>query len=245
MDSIEKFAELLENSRRIVFFGGAGVSTESGLKDYRSPDGIYHTAINYGRPPEQILSHDCFFEAPDIFYRFFREFFMEEAEPNVTHRCLAELERQGKDVAVVTQNIDGLHQKAGSTTVYELHGTTSRFHCPVCHREYSMDYLRTNEETVPRCVCGAIIKPDVVLYGEPLDAEVTEQAIQAIAAADLMIIGGTSLAVYPAAGLVRYFRGENLVIINKESTAYDSRASLVFHEGIGKIFQEAMSRLRG
>lgn len=242
-NNIIQFAEMIKESKHIVFFGGAGVSTESGLKDYRSSDGIYHTALNYGKSPEDILSHRCFFEDTDLFYRFFRDFFMQSVEPNTTHKALADLEKSGKDITVVTQNIDGLHQKAGSKKVYELHGTTSKFHCTACNKEYGLNYLESNGENVPRCICGAVIKPDVVLYGESLNDGVVTGALNAIKNADLLIIGGTSLAVYPAAGFVRYFKGNDIVIINKESTSYDSYASLVFHESIGKVFGEAMKLL--
>lgn len=242
-DDIIRFAKIISESKHIVFFGGAGVSTESGLKDYRSKDGIYHTAVNYGKSPEEILSHSCFFKDTELFYKFFRDFFMESVEPNITHKSLAKLEATGKDVYIVTQNIDGLHQKAGSKNVYELHGTTSKFHCTSCNRQYSLDYLKNNGENIPKCICGSIIKPDVVLYGESLDDSVVTGALNVIKNADLLIIGGTSLAVYPAAGFVRYFKGNNIVIINKESTSYDSYASLVFHEGLGKVFKEIMTLL--
>ena len=241
---IERFADMLKKSSRTVFFGGAGVSTESGLKDYRSKDGIYHTAREYGRSPEEILSSDCFFGDTELFYRFFRDFFMEKAEPNRTHLALARLERSGMDITVVTQNIDGLHQKAGSSKVFELHGTTSSLHCVSCREKYSLDYLSESSANVPRCrSCGNVIKPDVVLYGEQLDDKVVQEALKAISKADLLIIGGTSLAVYPAAGFVHYFGGEDIVIINRESTPFDSAASLVFHESLGDVFDEAMSLL--
>ncbi|MBO4220690.1 MAG: NAD-dependent protein deacylase [Clostridia bacterium] len=241
---IERFADMLKKSSRTVFFGGAGVSTESGLKDYRSKDGIYHTAREYGRSPEEILSSDCFFGDTELFYRFFRDFFMEKAEPNRTHLALARLERSGMDITVVTQNIDGLHQKAGSSKVFELHGTTSSLHCVSCREKYSHDYLSESSANVPRCrSCGNVIKPDVVLYGEQLDDKVVQGALKAISKADLLIIGGTSLAVYPAAGFVHYFGGEDIVIINRESTPFDSAASLVVHESLGDVFDEAMSLL--
>lgn len=243
MTDTEKLADMLRSSRHTVFFGGAGVSTESGLKDYRSRDGIYHTAVNYGMTPEQILSHDVFFQKPALFYRFFRDFFLQEAQPNITHRALAELERQGREVTVVTQNIDGLHQKAGSRRVYELHGTAATLHCVACSRAYPAACLRSGGDAVPHCACGGLLKPDVVLYGEPLDEAVVNGAIEAIAAADLLIIGGTSLAVYPAAGFIRYFRGKELVIVNRDSTDYDSRASLVLHESLGRVFGDVMTRL--
>lgn len=239
-ESIAKFAEMLNSSQHIVFFGGAGVSTESGLKDYRSRDGIYETATKYGVPPEELLSYRCFERDPELFYRFFRDFFMCDVEPNTTHKALAELEKMGKDVSVVTQNIDGLHQKAGSSKVYELHGTTSRFHCRSCGREYDLDYLRQCEDIIPRCECGSIIKPHVVLYGEMLDDYVVKGALDALSKADLLIIGGTSMTVQPAASFVRYYNGENIVMINKESTPYDKHAALVFHDSLGKVFGEVM-----
>lgn len=243
MTQIEEFASAIQNSRRIVFFGGAGVSTESGLKDYRSADGIYKTATDYGMPPEEIL-HVRYFESnPELFYRFFRDFFVTDAQPNDTHRALVRLEKAGKQVSVVTQNIDGLHQKAGSSTVYELHGTTSRFHCRSCGKEYSMDYLKSSKTVIPYCECGEILKPHVTLYGEMLDDSVVEGAISSIADADLLIIGGTSLVVQPAASFVRYFRGGCTVIINKENTAYDSRADIVFHDRLGSVFAETMKQL--
>lgn len=240
MTDINKFAEILKASRRIVFFGGAGVSTESGLKDYRSKDGIYNTAKNYGMPPEEILSRRCFDRNPELFYRFFRDYFMSGVEPNAAHRALVQIEKSGKNVAVVTQNIDGLHQRAGSSEVYELHGTTSRFHCRACGAEYGSEYVRQCEDIIPRCKCGAIIKPHVTLYGEMLDDSVVDGALKAISNADLLIIGGTSLAVQPASSFIRYFNGQNVVIINKASTAYDSAATLVFHEIIGEVFTKVL-----
>lgn len=243
MTQIEEFAHAIQNSSRIVFFGGAGVSTESGLKDYRSADGIYQTATDYGMPPEKILHIRCFESNPELFYRFFRDFFVTDAQPNDTHRALVRLEKAGKQVSVVTQNIDGLHQKAGSSTVYELHGTTSRFHCHSCGREYGMDHLKSSKTVIPYCECGGILKPHVTLYGEMLDDSVVEGAINAIADADLLIIGGTSLAVQPAASFVRYFRGGCTVIINKENTAYDSRVDIVFHDRLGSVFAETMKQL--
>lgn len=244
MTDIESFADYINSAKKIVFFGGAGVSTESGLKDYRSADGIYNTAKNYGMPPEEILSRRCFDKNPELFYRFFRDYFMTGVEPNFTHKALVELERSGKHVAVVTQNIDGLHQLAGSKEVYEPHGTTSRFHCRSCGAEYDLEYVKQYNDVIPRCKCGAIIKPHVVLYGEMLDDNIVNGALAAISSADLLIIGGTSLAVQPAASFVRYFNGQHVVIINKESTAYDSNASLVFHEGLGKVFTQALERLK-
>ncbi len=244
MTDIQRFADMIRNSERIVFFGGAGVSTESGLKDYRSADGIYRTATEYGMPPERILHVRCFEKDPGLFYRFYRDFFMTEVMPNATHYSLAELESIGKKVTIVTQNIDGLHQKAGSSDVCELHGTTSRLYCIGCGKEYTSDYLKQESENIPHCCeCGGILKPKVTLYGEMLDEGVVSRAISAIASADLMIIGGTSLAVQPAASFVRYFRGSHVVMINKEETDYDSSAELVFHEGLGKIFTQALELL--
>lgn len=244
MTDIQRFADMIKNSERIVFFGGAGVSTESGLKDYRSADGIYRTATEYGMPPEQILHVRCFEKNPELFYRFYRDFFMTEVLPNATHNALAALEKMGKRVTIVTQNIDGLHQKAGSSDVCELHGTTSRLYCVGCGKEYTSDYLKQESENVPHCCeCGSILKPKVTLYGEMLDEGVVSRSIAAIASAELMIIGGTSLAVQPAASFVRYFRGSHVVIINKEETDYDSNADLVFHEGLGKIFTQALELL--
>ncbi len=243
MNKYERFAEMIKNSRKIVFFGGAGVSTESGLKDYRSQDGIYKTAMNYGLPPEQILSHECFFGDTELFYRFYRDYFLVGAQPNVTHKWLAELEKSGKDVTVVTQNIDGLHQKAGSTKVYELHGTTSEYHCVKCGKKYGVECLSGKKPNVPHCDCGGIIKPDVVLYGEMLDDKVVTGAINAIKNADLMIIGGTSLAVYPAASFVAYFKGDDVVIINNERTFYDDEANLVFNDKLGAVITEVSKLL--
>ncbi len=237
-----EFADMIRGSRHIVFFGGAGVSTESGLKDYRSPDGIYKTAMTYGAPPEELLSHDCFMRNPQLFYRFYRDYFMTHAEPNATHRALARLEQLGYDVTIVTQNIDGLHQAAGSSKVYELHGTTSRLECPLCGRQYGRDILERTDG-VPRCVCGAPIKPHVVLYGEQLDDSVVTGALRAISDADLLIIGGTSLAVQPAASFVLGFRGSNIVMINKQPTQYDRMATLVFHESLEEVFREVMCEI--
>lgn len=237
--SIKLFSDYIRASRRIVFFGGAGVSTESGLPDYRSADGIYRTARDFGRSPEEILSHDCFFSDPELFYRFYREYFMSEASPNGAHRAIASLE--GKhEITVVTQNIDGLHQKAGSSCVLELHGTTSRLHCTGCGREFESEYLRRCGTNVPLCSCGGLIKPDVTLYGEALDSDVTHAAIRAISCAELLIIGGTSLSVYPAAGFIRAFKGDHAVVINRDETDFDSRASLVFHRSISEVLTQAV-----
>lgn len=234
MDKIEKLQELIDLHERLVFFGGAGVSTESGIPDFRSVDGLYHQ--KYEVPPETILSHTYFMRHPEEFFRFYRDkMLVLDAEPNSAHRKLAELERAGKLKAVVTQNIDGLHQAAGSRIVYELHGSIHRNHCMKCGAFYSAQEILATEG-VPRCpVCQGIIKPDVVLYEEPLDQNVMEQAVQAIEEADLMLVGGTSLAVYPAAGLLRYFHGDALVILNRSATPVDSNADLLIEEPIGQV----------
>ena len=218
----------------MVFFGGAGVSTESGIPDFRSVDGLYHQ--RYDEPPETILSATYFARKPEKFYDFYRDKMLPlEAEPNVTHRVLAKLEAQGKLSAVVTQNIDGLHQKAGSKRVYELHGSVLRNHCTRCGRFYPAEFIR-DSQGVPLCDCGGIIKPDVVLYEEALDDAVVTGAVKAIREADLLVVGGTSLVVYPAAGLLRYFRGDKLVLVNRDETPYDSQADLVIHDSLGKVF---------
>jgi len=225
--------EIIDESRRIVFFGGAGVSTESGIPDFRSQDGLYHQRFDY--PPEEILSHSFFEKHTEYFYRFYREkLLVEGAEPNAAHRKLAELEKAGKLSAVVTQNIDGLHQMAGSKNVFELHGAVSRNYCTKCGAFYNADYIR-NSEGVPRCTCGGIIKPDVVLYEEPLNEETCYGAMRAIAEADCLIVAGTSLTVYPAASYIRYFRGKHFVLINRDKTPADSYADLVLHGKVGEI----------
>ena len=242
--SLAEFAEILGASRRLVFFGGAGVSTESGLKDYRSEDGIYQTARDYGRPPEEILSHDCLYEEPELFWRFFRDFFFTGAEPNDTHKILAALESDGRRVSVVTQNIDGLHQRAGSTRVYELHGSADRYACIACGMRAPRDEVVSSPANVPKCRrCGAMIRPLVTMYGEMLDDDVVTGAVTEISRADTLIIGGTSLAVYPAASFVRYFHGRNLVMINRDPTPYDHLCTLVFHTRLGDVFRDAAKRL--
>lgn len=223
---------------RIVFFGGAGVSTESGIPDFRSVDGLYHQKWRF--PPERILSHDFFYSETAEFYRFYREkLLVSGVQPNPAHRKLAELEQAGKLDCIITQNIDGLHQAAGSRNVLELHGSTLRNYCTGCGAFYDADFIRRSasaEDGIPRCTeCGALVKPDVVLYGEPLDQNTLEASVRAISAAGTLIIGGTSLSVYPAAGLVDYFSGKNLVLINKTASACDSAAALVIHAPIGKI----------
>ncbi len=239
---IDKLAEMLKNSNRIVFFGGAGVSTESGLKDYRSADGIYNTACNYALPPEELLSRNCLAEKPELFYRFYRDYFICDVKPNAAHLALAKLEQSGKDLSVVTQNIDGLHQKAGSKKVYELHGSALRYYCMSCKKRYDVDYIVKSSTNIPLCSdCSGIVRPDVTLYGEILNEKVISQAVNAISNAEMMIIAGTSLAVYPAASFVRYFSGDKLVIINKDKTDYDTSADLVFHDRVGEVLSEAIA----
>ena len=231
---VQALEEILAKSSRIVFFGGAGVSTESGIPDFRSVDGLYHQKYDY--PPETILSHTFWEQNPEEFYRFYRDkLIVKGAKPNAAHLRLAKLEKQGKLKAVVTQNIDGLHQAAGSKTVYELHGSTLRNYCTRCGAFYDVDYI-ANSTGVPRCEkCGGIVKPDVVLYEEQLDQETLEASVLAISRADMLIVGGTSLVVYPAAGLINYYRGDKLVLINRDATPYDRRADLVIHDAIGKV----------
>lgn len=225
----------VSEAEHIVFFGGAGVSTESGIPDFRSVDGLYHQKFDY--PPETIISHSFFVRKPEYFYNFYREKMLPLGfEPNVTHKVLARWEQEGRLDAVVTQNIDGLHQKAGSKKVYELHGSVLRNYCTKCHRAYSAEFIK-NSMGIPLCDCGAIIKPDVVLYEESLDEKCLTGAVNAIANADLLIVAGTSLTVYPAAGLLRYFRGKHLVLINRDETPYDDEADLVLHDSLGDVFK--------
>ncbi len=232
-EKIQEFKELVDKSNNIVFFGGAGVSTESGIPDFRSKDGLYNQKYKY--PPEEILSHEFFIENTEEFYKFYKDKMNSlKYEPNITHKKLAYLEQEGKLKAVITQNIDGLHQKAGSKNVLELHGSVLRNYCIKCNKFYDAEYV-FNSEGIPKCTCGGIIKPDVVLYGESLDEEVLEKSVYAIAKADLMIVGGTSLMVSPANGLIRYFRGGNLVLINKDRTPYDNLANLVINDSLGKV----------
>ena len=236
MTKIEKLKKWIAESERIVFFGGAGVSTESGIPDFRSVDGLYNQKFEY--PPETIISHGFFERRPEYFYRFYREKMMPLGfEPNVTHKVLARWEAEGKLSAVVTQNIDGLHQKAGSKNVFELHGSVLRNYCMRCGQFHTAEFVK-NASGVPKCSCGGTVKPDVVLYEEGLDQDTLEGAATAIYNADLLIVGGTSLTVYPAAGLIRYFRGNRLVLINRDATPYDRQADLVFHESLGKIFEQ-------
>ena len=230
----EQLQQWIRESDNIVFFGGAGVSTESGIPDFRSVDGLYNQ--KYSEPPETILSHTYFTRRTEVFYRFYRDKMLcLDAKPNAAHLKLAELERAGKLKAVVTQNIDGLHQLAGSRTVYELHGSVHRNYCTKCRAFYGVNFI-AGGEGVPRCpVCGGLVKPDVVLYEEGLDQETMEAAVLSISRADVLIIGGTSLVVYPAAGLIHYYRGNKLVLINRDPTPYDGEADLVIHDSIGRV----------
>lgn len=238
MDNRSTLKRWIEESQRIVFFGGAGVSTESGIPDFRSQDGLYHQQYDY--PPETILSHSFFYAHTEEFYRFYRaKMLCLTAKPNRAHLALAELERQGKLRAVVTQNIDGLHQAAGSKTVYELHGSVHRNYCLQCGKSYTAEEI-LHSTGIPRCTCGGLIKPDVVLYEEGLDGATIQGAVMAIADADLLIVGGTSLTVYPAAGLIQYYRGHRLVLINRDATPLDSQADLVLRDPIGQVLGEAV-----
>lgn len=235
-NKIKEFKKLIENSGNIVFFGGAGVSTESGIPDFRSKDGLYNQKYNY--PPEEILSHTFFMNNTEEFYKFYKEKMNSlKYEPNITHIKLAELEKQGKLKAVITQNIDGLHQKAGSKNVLELHGSVLRNYCMNCHKFYDAEFI-FNENGIPKCSCGGIVKPDVVLYEEGLDDIILNNSIKAIQNADVMIVAGTSLTVNPASSLVNFYRGNKLVLINRDSTPYDRVANLVINESLGKVFKE-------
>lgn len=235
-EQITQLQKMIDDSDRIVFFGGAGVSTESNIPDFRSADGLYHQ--NYKYTPEQIVSHSFFMHNPEGFYEFYKEKMMYlNAKPNAAHKKIAELEAAGKLTAVITQNIDGLHQAAGSKHVMELHGSVHRNYCMKCHRFFDASYM-LHSAGVPKCECGGVIKPDVVLYEEGLDNEVVSDAIRTIAEAEVMIVGGTSLAVYPAAGLLDYFRGRALVLINKGATPQDRNADLLIQKPIGQIFSQ-------
>lgn len=236
MKNLETLKEWVAESNRIVFFGGAGVSTESGIPDFRSVDGLYNQKFDY--PPETIISHSFYKADPSYFFRFYREKMLPLGfEPNITHLKLAQWEAEGKLLGVVTQNIDGLHQKAGSKKVYELHGSVLRNYCTRCGKFYHAEFIKDHPD-VPRCDCGGIVKPDVVLYEESLDSNTIEGAINVIANADLLIVAGTSLTVYPAAGLINYYRGKRMVLINRDTTPYDHQADLVFHNRLGEIFSK-------
>lgn len=235
-NDIQLLQEMIDNSNRIVFFGGAGVSTESGIPDFRSVDGLYHQKYDY--PPETILSHTFYKKKTQEFFKFYKDkMLFLNANPNATHLKLAEMEKAGKLTAVITQNIDGLHQAAGSQKVLELHGSVLRNYCEKCGKFYGVDYIK-NKSAIPYCECGGVVKPDVVLYEESLDQNILSSAVKAISEADMLIIGGTSLAVYPAAGLIDYYMGERLVLINKTATPRDNMANLVINASIGEVFSE-------
>ena len=236
MDGIKKLQQIIDESEKVVFFGGAGVSTESGIPDFRSVDGLYNQKYDY--PPETILSHTFFMSKTEEFYKFYRDKMLcLDAKPNKAHLKLAEMEEKGKLTAVVTQNIDGLHQAAGSKKVLELHGSVLRNYCMKCRRPYDVRDIQ-NGTGVPKCQCGGTIKPDVVLYEEGLDTDVTTEAVEQIARADCLIIAGTSLTVYPAAGMVRYFRGKHLVLINRDPTPMDDMCTLVLHDKVGEVLDK-------
>lgn len=239
-EKITALQEIIDNHSRIVFFGGAGVSTESGIPDFRSQDGLYNQKYDF--PPETILSHTFFMRRPEEFYRFYQDKMLcDTAQPNAAHLKLAELENAGKLTAVVTQNIDNLHQMAGSKKVLELHGSVHRNYCMKCRKFHDFTYMK-NSKGVPKCECGGIIKPDVVLYEEGLDNATINESVRVISEAEVLIIGGTSLAVYPAAGLIDYFQGEHLILINKSTTPRDSYASLLINEPIGQVFSKIQVR---
>ena len=243
-DKIKKLSEIIKNSNNIVFFGGAGVSTESGIPDFRSANGLWSEKLKINLTPEQLVSHTMFIKYPEEFFKFYKEkLIYPNAKPNAAHIALAKLEKMGKLKAIVTQNIDGLHQAAGSKNVYELHGSVLRNYCMNCHAFYDEKFI-LESKGIPTCPkCGGIVKPDVVLYEEGLDNDVINGAVRAISQADTLIIGGTSLVVYPAAGLIDYFRGKNLVLINKSSTSADNRADLVINDSIGKVLEEVVNNL--
>lgn len=247
----DELKRILEDSERIVFFGGAGVSTESGIPDFRSENGLYNAMQKYGYPPERMLSYSFFIDNTETFYDYYKgNMIYRDAKPNKSHLALAKLEEEKKLVGVVTQNIDGLHQLAGNKMVYELHGSVLRNNCMECGTYYDLDYIMDsancldgegNQKLTPYCSkCGGVVKPDVVLYEEPLDDEVVMGAVKAIGMADTLIVGGTSLVVYPAAGMINYFRGKSLVLINKSATQADSRADLVIHDALGEVLGECL-----
>lgn len=241
---IEKLTQILKTSSNIVFFGGAGMSTESGIPDFRSASGLFNKKLNMTFTPEQLVSHTFFIRYPEEFFNFYRDkLIYQEAKPNSGHLALAKLEEIGKLKAIVTQNIDGLHQAAGSKVVYELHGSVLRNYCMKCNSFYDEKFI-LESKGVPTCPeCGGKVKPDVVLYEEGLDESIIQNSIRAIAQADTLIIGGTSLVVYPAAGLINYFRGKNLILINKSTTSADNKANLVIHDAIGKVLGEAVNNI--
>ena len=238
---VEQLKKLIYENDSIVFFGGAGVSTESNIPDFRSKNGIYNAVNQYGYSPETMLSHSFFISHPDIFFKYLKKTLIyPDAKPNYAHIGLAKLEKMGKLKAVITQNIDNLHQLAGSRTVYELHGTLYKNYCVKCHKKFDIKYVMESDG-IPRCdKCGGIVRPDVVLYEEGLDGQTIYASINAIEKADILIVGGTSLNVYPAAGLIDYYKGNNLVLINKSTTPYDRRANLIIRESIGEVFKEML-----
>ncbi|MBR2779194.1 MAG: NAD-dependent protein deacylase [Firmicutes bacterium] len=243
----EDLRKIIDESNYIVFFGGAGVSTESGVPDFRSENGLWRAKTRFGLTPEEIVSHSFFMSRTDDFYEYYMEnLVFPDVQPNATHYALAKLEEMGKLKAIITQNIDGLHQAAGSKEVYEIHGAVSRVHCMDCGKKYSAEYMLDKKHWKPDSYtpvcgeCGGVLKPDVVLYEEPLDEVLIQKSIKAISEADTLIIGGTSLVVYPAAGFVNFFQGKNLVLINKQATGFDARADLVIHDSLGKVFSSVV-----
>lgn len=240
-EELKRLSEMIGRARRMAFLGGAGLSTESGIPDFRSSNGVYAALKAYGRPPEELLSHSFFLRHPDVFFDYYRKYLIRpEAKPNPAHYALARLEQQGKLTAVITQNIDELHQRAGSRNVLELHGSVYRNHCMECGKSWPVEAV-LEADGVPRCTCGGIIKPDVVLYGEGLDPATLSAAVQAVAAADMLLIGGTQLSVYPAAGLVDYFRGKDLAVINLSATPRDAQAALTIRRHIGEVLSAVVS----
>lgn len=240
--SVEQLKEMIDKSNHIVFFGGAGVSTESGIPDFRSENGIFHAVNEYGYPPETILSRSFFDSHQEVFFEYYKKALLyPNAQPNDAHIALAELERQGKILAVITQNIDNLHQKAGSKRVLELHGSLYRNYCVKCGKKFDLEYVVKAQGVTTCDECGGVVRPDIVLYEESLNAHVLEQSVKYISEADMMIVGGTSLAVYPAAGLINYYYGKKLVLINKSATSYDRKANLIFRDNIGSVFKQIMS----
>lgn len=244
LDKIQELKTIIEGSSNIVFFGGAGVSTESNIPDFRSETGLYKTKNNYSYPPEVMLSHTFFKNHPEDFFEFYRaKMIFKDAKPNPSHYALAELEKQGKIRAVITQNIDGLHQAAGSKNVLELHGSVHRNYCLSCRKHYDLDFILNSSSIIPRCEkCGGMVRPDVVLYEEGLDNEVINKTVKYIRNADVLIVGGTSLVVYPAASLIRYFNGSKLVLINKSTTPYDKDADLIISDSIGKVLSSVVDK---
>lgn len=238
MSKINLLQEIIDTSNNIVFFGGAGVSTESGIPDFRSENGIFESLRKYGDTPENLVSHSYYLDHTEEFFNYYKDnLVFDEAMPNPAHTALAKLEKAGKLRAIITQNIDGLHQKAGSKNVMELHGSIHRNYCQICGKQYGLNHI-LESDGIPRCECGGVVKPDVVLYEEPLNNTIMNFSIDYISRAETLIIGGTSLVVYPAAGLINYFNGKNLVLINKSETPYDNLASLVINDAIGEVFSQ-------